>query len=319
MDMQKKPFFSIVIPAYNREAEIQRAVDSCIKQTYTDLEVIVVDDASQDKTAAAAEAIAVIDRRVRVIRHVENRGVCPARNTGIDHCCGEWVLFLDSDDELLSGALKRIWELTHACPETIGRLGFAYRRDDGETSPQPLVSDCILDYAGYLAWSDGVVYNDFFHCTRRRLLEQVRFPNSRAYEAVYLLDSAQFYRTRLLPEIVAAIHTDSANRASNLPDQELMTGFLRTADDELAAVVAILNRHGTALARYAPGRYRVHCREQVNFTLLAGRRLEGSRLALLYLAQYPFCLKTWVIWLAGIFGPSALARVKTLGLRGGKV
>lgn len=318
MDIQEKPFFSIVIPVYNREKEIRRALNSCLTQTYTDLEVIVVDDASLDKTVVAAEEVAAADRRVRLYRHPQNKGVCPARNTGIDHCRGEWVLFLDSDDELLPGALHRIWQLAHACPETIGRLGFAYRRDDGGTCPQPLVPDSVLDYAGYLAWSDGIVYNDFFHCTRRRLFSQVRFPDSRAYEAAYLLNSAQACQTRLLPEIVAVIHTDSANRDSNLSAHDLMTGFLRTAANELAAVTTILNRHGTALARNAPGRYRVHCREQITFTLLTGRRLEGSRLAALYLARFPFCLKTWVIWLVGLFGPLVLARVKALVLRGGK-
>jgi hypothetical protein len=88
---------SVVIPAFNRAGTVARAVRSALAQTHRDLEVIVVDDASTDATRAAVAAIR--DPRVRCLRHGENRGGSAARNTGIAAATGEYVAFLDSDDE----------------------------------------------------------------------------------------------------------------------------------------------------------------------------------------------------------------------------
>lgn len=99
------PKVSVVIPAYNRAASIGLAVGSVLRQTLCDLEVIVVDDASSDDTAAALEAIG--DERLRIIRHAKNAGGAAARNTGIRAATGEWVAFQDSDDEWLPLKLER--------------------------------------------------------------------------------------------------------------------------------------------------------------------------------------------------------------------
>src|SRR5579862_3104859 len=93
------PFFSIVIPAYNRSVEIVRAVDSCLRQDFSDFEIVVVDDRSTDHTAEVVRRYN--DVRINLICHAANRGVCPARNTGVSHANGQWIIFLDSDDELL--------------------------------------------------------------------------------------------------------------------------------------------------------------------------------------------------------------------------
>ncbi|MFZ1988674.1 MAG: glycosyltransferase family 2 protein, partial [Alphaproteobacteria bacterium] len=91
-----RPRVSVVIPVYNRANLICRAVESVLRQTYSPYEVIVVDDASSDKSAAIAEAIR--DPRVQVIRNEVNRGGGAARNIGIDAALGDYIAFLDSDD-----------------------------------------------------------------------------------------------------------------------------------------------------------------------------------------------------------------------------
>lgn len=87
---------SIVIPTYNRERVLLRAIESVLKQTYTDLEVIVADDCSQDGTQHLVESIA--DPRVRYCRLEKNAGACAARNMGISLAKGEFIAFQDSDD-----------------------------------------------------------------------------------------------------------------------------------------------------------------------------------------------------------------------------
>jgi glycosyltransferase involved in cell wall biosynthesis len=91
-----KPLISVIIPTYNRSHLIMGAIESAIAQSYQNLEIIIVDDASTDKTE---ELIATVkDSRLRYIRHQTNLGGANARNTGIDAAQGEYIAFLDSDD-----------------------------------------------------------------------------------------------------------------------------------------------------------------------------------------------------------------------------
>src|SRR3954468_10100910 len=98
------PFFSIVIPDYDRAALIGRALRSCLDQDFTDFEIIAVDDGSADGSVAAIRRFD--DPRLKLIEHERNRGVGPARNSGMAAAIGEWIVCLDSDDELLPGALR---------------------------------------------------------------------------------------------------------------------------------------------------------------------------------------------------------------------
>ncbi|MBX0322119.1 glycosyltransferase [Halomicroarcula sp. F13] len=96
---------SVVIPAYERGHMVGRAVDTALAQTVEDLEVVVVDDGSTDDTRAVVEGYD--DPRVRYLAHETNRGVSAARNTGVEAARGEYVAFLDSDDEWLPRKLER--------------------------------------------------------------------------------------------------------------------------------------------------------------------------------------------------------------------
>jgi hypothetical protein len=98
---------SVVIPAYNREASIARAVQSALRQEpRRPAEVIVIDDCSTDDTAAAAHRAGA-----HVLRHDANRGVGAARNSGMRHASQPWIAFLDSDDEWLPNHLDSLWSV----------------------------------------------------------------------------------------------------------------------------------------------------------------------------------------------------------------
>lgn len=105
---------AVVIPVYNREGSILRAIDSVRRQTYGDFELIVVDDASTDRTVATVVA-GCDDPRLRLLRHAANQGAAAARNTGIRATQAKFVAFLDSDDEWAADKLERQIEcLRHA-------------------------------------------------------------------------------------------------------------------------------------------------------------------------------------------------------------
>jgi glycosyltransferase involved in cell wall biosynthesis len=91
------PLCTIIIPAFNAEIWIERTLQSAARQSYPNLEILVIDDGSQDNTRMLAEAVAAVDDRFRVIS-IPNGGVANARNVGIREACGEYFAFLDADD-----------------------------------------------------------------------------------------------------------------------------------------------------------------------------------------------------------------------------
>jgi glycosyltransferase involved in cell wall biosynthesis len=95
---------SVIIPAYNAEQYIAKAIESCLSQTYAPHEIIVIDDGSTDGTAAVAESF---PSPVRVIRLAKNMGVSVARNRGVQVSTGDWLAFLDADDWFLPEKLER--------------------------------------------------------------------------------------------------------------------------------------------------------------------------------------------------------------------
>lgn len=100
------PLVSVIIPTYNRQAYLPAAIDSVLAQTHSDLELIVVDDGSEDDTAIVVQGHAQKDRRVRYLRHGSRKGAQAARNTGIRASQGRWIAFLDSDDQWLPDSLE---------------------------------------------------------------------------------------------------------------------------------------------------------------------------------------------------------------------
>lgn len=114
------PAVSVVIPTYNRADLLGRALDSVLGQTFADYEVLVIDDGSTDGTAAAAARYAERDRRVQYLRQPENRGVSAARNRGLCEARGEFVAFLDSDDEWMPDKLERQLAVMAAASDRVG-------------------------------------------------------------------------------------------------------------------------------------------------------------------------------------------------------
>lgn len=108
------PRFSIVVPLYNKETEIRRALRSVVSQSVRDFEVLVINDGSTDTSRAAAEG--VTDPRIRILDQ-SNAGESAARNRGIVEASGGLVAFLDGDDEWTPSFLATITRLTHLFPE----------------------------------------------------------------------------------------------------------------------------------------------------------------------------------------------------------
>ena len=126
----KKSLVSVIIPVYNIENYVGECVDSVLCQTYSDLEILLIDDGSTDASGKICEGYRQRDDRIRVI-HQQNQGLGRARNTGIEKSNGEYILFIDGDDVVRNDCVEVLLRLCEMHPGCIA-AGQALYYEDGE-------------------------------------------------------------------------------------------------------------------------------------------------------------------------------------------
>lgn len=307
------PYFSIIIPMYNRERFIARAINSCLKQDFEGFEIIVVDDGSTDGSVKVVQDIK--DPRIRIIRHETNQERLIARNTGARASKGEWLIWFDSDDELVPEALtvmkRRIGEL----PSDVLALRFMCRLDSGHISPDPPHCDEIWDYVGYIRWveSHHGKWSEAMPVVNRQTIRSVLFPEDTFYtgETQYHLDIASKYRVKACVDILRLYHLDAENNTWN-PNIRRM---LKAAPAYAARIESIISIHGRYIKRWAPRVYLSQISGLATLQFLSSNRLKGLRHAVRCLKINPFILQTWVILFLGMIGPKPLAWVKSVRQR----
>lgn len=122
---------SIVMPAYNAQDYIQEAIQSVLQQTYTEWELLVIDDASSDRTAEIVNQLVRKDSRVHYIKNKANIGAAESRNRGVELAKGQWIAFLDSDDCWHPDKLKRQLDLAEKHRAEFVFSGSAFMNKDG--------------------------------------------------------------------------------------------------------------------------------------------------------------------------------------------
>lgn len=150
---------SVILPVFNSEATVERAVRSVLSQTDRDFELLIIDDGSSDGSADVLAAVS--DARVSILRHSENRGISAARNTGLKHARGDFIAFLDADDEWAPSFLWRM----HAsrgdaeavvCGRTVvlpdGRARAAHSRRQGVISGDDAAKDMLTGRITPFPW-----------------------------------------------------------------------------------------------------------------------------------------------------------------------
>jgi glycosyltransferase involved in cell wall biosynthesis len=310
-----RPPFSVLITTYNRARLVERCVRSCLAQTLDDFEVVVVDDGSSDGTAQMLAALE--EPRLRVIRHERNRGYVPARATAVAHARGEWVVMVDSDDELLPHALARLREVIDQLPAGVKVIRSRLRCDDGTIEPEIMPDSPLTDYEGRLRWCDAViaagVATDAGHCMHRSVFERTPLFNDRrgAIDTLWELNLARVERSLWIDDVLGLVHFDAPNsygravRASALVPQ-----LLADARDSLWMAETLLREHAPALERLAP-HYRADLIESAALhAFLCGNRRLGLRHARAALAAGRPRWRVLGVSALGMIGPRALAYAK---------
>lgn len=134
------PLISVIMPAYNAQSYIEQAISSVLTQSVTDLELLVIDDGSQDNTRQIVTDIAEKDHRVRLLVNEQNMGAAGTRNRGLELCRGQYVALLDSDDYYLEGMLQSMLDRAEETGADIIYCSYAIVDEDGK----PLCNDFIV-------------------------------------------------------------------------------------------------------------------------------------------------------------------------------
>lgn len=208
---------SVILPTYNRAQLLGRSIRSVLSQTFSDFELIVVDDASTDNTEELVKSFQ--DPRIRFIRHHINRGASAARNTGINAAQGKYIAFEDSDDEWLPYKLERQMALFKQ--DKKGDLGLVLCEvlapgPHGEGNLVPQIQ--MMTYDNLLLHQADVGYSTIQFLIKRDLTkEELHFDEdlSTSEEWELLLRLVDLCRIDYVPEVLARIHTDSIDRMTN--------------------------------------------------------------------------------------------------------
>ena len=191
--LSENRMISVIIPVYKVEKYLNKCVESVVGQTYTDLEIILVDDGSPDDCPAMCDAWAERDGRIKVI-HKPNGGLSSARNAGLAAASGEYVFFLDSDDAISAGCIELLVDAARCDGSDICIANIVRINENGEMLKAPSFdSDMLLSKGGVfenmakkgssayvVSW--GKIY-------RRELFDGIFFPEGRLNE-----DEFTYYR-----------------------------------------------------------------------------------------------------------------------------
>jgi glycosyltransferase involved in cell wall biosynthesis len=307
-----QPFVSIIVPVYNRETFVARCIDSVLQQDCNDYEIVAVDDGSSDQSVGVLSRYAA----VRLIRHQRNMGVLRARLTGLQHAQGDWVIFLDSDDELVPGSLTAIHQRLHELPpDTDGAL-FCCKMDNGTISPS-IWPPAVLDYESYLIYMNGHFgvrrgepSFDFLHCIRTSRIEQLESFMQNGLEDLFQLEFYKQSKAQFFPYVARLYHQDADNQIVKSLELDHRTNFTLTLG-RAASIESIIERHGPALLQTAPRVYDHYISKLALLEFLSGRRRKGFAFSIRAIMASPWTIRLWVIPLLGLFGNDLLAFVRS--------
>lgn len=144
---------SIVMPAYNAEKTIAESIESVLKQTYQNIELIIVDDASDDRTVSIATVYAEKDPRVKILKNKKNAGVAATRNQGIAEAKGQYIALLDSDDLWEADKLERQIKLAIKEDAAIVYCSYDFINEEGKQIKKPFIVSASTDFNAMLSKS----------------------------------------------------------------------------------------------------------------------------------------------------------------------
>ena len=245
MENDKRQLISVIVPVYNVEKYLDRCLDSIRKQTYDNLEIILVDDGSADGSGQMCDVAAKEDKRIRVI-HTPNGGLSHARNEGLEVARGDFIAFVDSDDYIHKEMFGRMLDTMISESSDMVICGIENFSDDslpGENTKNELPDSYISvdkpDIFKCLLERDLVTVVQWNKLYKRRIFDDIRYPVGRLHEDVYVIhkELAQCSRITYLDAKMyfyyqrndSIMHTESRKSVEDSIDG--LTGRIRYFED----------------------------------------------------------------------------------------
>lgn len=182
--MQKEAKISVIIPIYKVEDYLETCIESVLRQTYSNLEIILVDDGSPDHCGEICEKYAQKDKRIQII-HKENGGLSSARNAGLDVATGEYIAFIDSDDCVAETFIETLYQLCLKEDAEIAECDFVkFSNQIKEVHREKQVEVISSFEMQARIYSDDyvrtiVVWNKLYH---QNIYANLRFPEGKIHE-----------------------------------------------------------------------------------------------------------------------------------------
>ena len=180
--MNEAPLISLIIPIYNTEKYLKRCIQSAMKQTYQKIEIILVDDGSTDESPAICNLASLEDNRVKVF-HKLNGGISSALNYGLDHMTGDFILFLDGDDELAQETIATLYQAAMSSGANIACCGYYDSMRHIYCHPNLEVLSS-RDALTRMLSRNGLDSNTAGKLIKSTLFRDIRFPEGKIYENV---------------------------------------------------------------------------------------------------------------------------------------
>ena len=181
------PHISVIVPVYRVENYLHRCVDSILSQTFSDFELILVNDGSPDRCPEICDSYAMSDPRVRVI-HQTNQGQASARNHGVREAQGQWVCFIDSDDLVHPQMLEHLYQAASSCEADISMCGAVEDvslPDDFQAPKELVFTKMPINEAGFeecYAHGEHRYWVIWGKLIRREILASIPFEAGRIFE-----------------------------------------------------------------------------------------------------------------------------------------
>ena len=234
------PLISIIVPVYNVEQYLVRCIDSILHQTYTNLEVILVDDGSTDNCPSICDSYSIKDERIKVI-HKQNGGLSSARNVGLDAANGEYIGFIDSDDFILPEMYEVLFRLIKDSNADIGLCSFQrvdeegnpLHGDDDIFEPEVLSGGEALTAFMTKQWRYVIVWNKLYEAS---IFLNIRFPEGRLHEDEFVVHHVLNKCRRIASTSTAMyMYTQRSNSIMGKIKDEAFTP--KRCDDVLSALL----------------------------------------------------------------------------------
>ena len=283
--MELIPKISIVITAYNRKKVLMRCIKSILSQDVDSYEIVLVDDFSTDGTSEYVSNLQIPSLRyVRTDKNIgRGLGPIPARKFGAAHARAKWVLVLDSDDELISGSLKKVLETLDTCPERVGVINFlAIDQDDIPCGIVSGESDkLILGYEDVVSKSKAS--GEFIKCVRKDIFDSYDFQNIIVPNSVFWLYAAKHNDFMYIKHVVRRYNREHGKGGSGVGGIDYS---LRRASSFCNGLAKILHEHNAVLKKYPNVKYDYISTLAIQAGL-AGRRLQSFKNFSRYLVFAP--------------------------------